>query len=167
MTPVKIKEILADHELWLRKEGGKKADLSRADLSRADFRGANLSGASLYRADLSRADLSRADLSGANLRGASLYRADLSGANLCGANLRGSNLTWADLRLAIGIIRVGPASDGYEFFGVKHSDVVYIKAGCRWFTADQAREHWFQTRGDTDLGAQRLRLVDFIERELS
>jgi hypothetical protein len=142
MTPVKIKEILADHELWLRKEGGKKADLSRADLSRADFRGANLSGASLYRADLSRANLSR-------------------------ANLRGSNLTWADLRLAIGIIRVGPASDGYEFFGVKHSDVVYIKAGCRWFTADQAREHWFQTRGGTDLRAQRLRFVTFIEKELS
>ena len=142
MTPVKIKEILADHELWLRKEGGKKADLSRADLSRADFRGANLSGADLYRADLSRA-------------------------NLSGANLRGSNLTWADLRLAIGIIRVGPASDGYEFFGVKHSDVVYIKAGCRWFTADQAREHWFQTRGGTDLRAQRLRFVTFIEKELS
>jgi hypothetical protein len=67
MTSVELKTILADHALWLRGKGGKRANLSGANLS-----GANLSGA---------------DLSEANLSGANLYRANLSEANLSGADL--------------------------------------------------------------------------------
>jgi uncharacterized protein YjbI with pentapeptide repeats len=80
-------------------------------------------------------------------------RADLSGAYLRGAYLRGAK----------GIIRIGPSQDGYEFFAVRRDGAVWIKAGCRWFTAEDARAHWQKTRPDTALGAERLRFVDFLE----
>ena len=139
MNSEDIKEVLRLPKMWMRgEEGGKCADLSGANL-----RGANLSGA---------------DLSGANLRGANLSGADLSGANLRCAYLRGANLSGTK-----SIIRVGPAFDGYEFFGVQHDKDVWIKAGCRWFTANDARKHWQETRADTPLGRERIRFVDFIE----
>jgi len=50
-----LKRILADHALWIAKNGG-----NRADLHGADLRGANLSDANLRGADLSGADLSGA-----------------------------------------------------------------------------------------------------------
>ena len=62
MTQAEIDAILSDHALWLRCDGGKRADLS----------GANLSGANLSRANLSRANLSGADLSGTDLSGATI-----------------------------------------------------------------------------------------------
>ena len=112
-----IEEILKAHILWLKNEGGGRADLSCANLSCADLRGANLrdadlsgaylryadlSGANLHGANLRDADLSGAylryaDLSGANLHGANLHGANLHGANLHGANLHGANLRDADL----------------------------------------------------------------------
>jgi uncharacterized protein YjbI with pentapeptide repeats len=129
-----IKEVLRLHGMWLRdEEGGKRADLN----------GANLRGA--------------------YLRGAYLHGADLSGAYLNGANLRGAYLHGAYLHGAKGIIRVGPSSDGYEFFGVQRDGVVWIKAGCRWFAADNARKHWQETRAGTALGRERMHFVDFIE----
>jgi uncharacterized protein YjbI with pentapeptide repeats len=80
-------------------------------------------------------------------------RANLSRADLSGANLRGAK----------GIIRIGPSKDGCEFFAVRRDGAVWIKAGCRWFTAADARAHWQKTRPDTPLGAERLRFVDFLE----
>jgi hypothetical protein len=74
-------------------------------------------------------------------------------AALSGANLRGVK----------GIIRVGPASDGYEFFGVRHEGAVWVNAGCRWFNTEDARKHWQTTRADTPLGRERLRFVDLVE----
>ena len=106
---------------------------------------------------------SRANLRGANLRGADLRDADLSDANLSDANLQHAYLRGADLRGAKGIIRVGPSYDGYEFLGVERDGAVWIKAGCRWFTADDARKHWQTTRANTPLGRERIRFVDFIE----
>ena len=48
-----LKQVLEDHQLWLRGEGGSRADLSEANLSRANLSEADLSGANLFRADLS------------------------------------------------------------------------------------------------------------------
>jgi len=144
MKPDELKEVLRLHGMWLRNEdGGKRAVLSRADLSRAV--------------------LSRADLREADLNGAYLSEADLSRADLRGAYLRGAYLSGAYLRGAKGIIRIGPAQDGYEFFAVRRDGAVWIKAGCRWFTAADARAHWQETRPDTPLGEERLRFVDFLE----
>lgn len=177
-----LHEILEKHKLWLEgKEGGVRANLSRtnlsganlyrADLSRADLSRTNLSGADLSRTNLSGANLSRtnlycADLFCANLSGANLSRTNLYDADLSGADLSGADLYGADLYRAEGIIRVGPSLDGYEFFGVVRNGEVWIKAGCRWFTATKAREHWTKTRGGTDIGAERLRFVTFIEETL-
>jgi len=162
------------------------ADLRGANLSRADLRGVNLSGAllsganlhganlsgailrsaSLRGADLSSASLSSASLSGASLSSASLREAYLQDADLRGADLSSASLGGANLCEAHGILRVGPSADGYEFFGVVRDNQVWIKAGCRFFTSDDARTHWNKTRGGTSLGAERISFVNFIEAQM-
>ena len=72
MTKDDLKKVLDDHALWLRGEGG----------ARADLRGANLRWADLRWADLRWAYLEGADLQGADLQGANLQDADLREANL-------------------------------------------------------------------------------------
>ena len=104
ITQEKLKEIIASHGKWLRRENDgeianlRNANLSGADLSRTDLRNANLRNANLYCADLS-----GASLYGADLYGASLYGADLSNANLCGANLSRTDLD----KTYYQIVRVG------------------------------------------------------------
>lgn len=104
-TKEKMKEILKNHELWLRGCGGERANLREANLREANLREADLHRADLHRADLHGADLNRADLHGADLHGADLREADLYGADLYGADLRwadlhGANLHGANLREA-------------------------------------------------------------------
>ena len=83
-----LNKILKEHELWLKGEGGKCADLSEVDL-----KGANLSNV-----DLSNADLKCADLKGAYLRKTNLNNVNLENANLCNVNLRHSVLRDANLK---------------------------------------------------------------------
>ena len=99
MTPIQLKEILDQHQLWLDSDGeqGRRANFRVAHLSRADLIGADLTGAVLRGADLYEADLREATLTGANLREANLYRADLREADFRGANLREANLWEANL----------------------------------------------------------------------
>ena len=68
-TQDQLRTIIDQHGLWLRGEGGSRANLYGADLSRANLYGADLSGA-----NLSGANLSWANLSGANLSWANLYK---------------------------------------------------------------------------------------------
>ncbi len=111
-TPEELKEILAQHRLWLdtRWTGNvqgicanlvganlRYAVLTRANLVGANLVGANLDGANLDGANLRYAVLTRANLVGANLVGANLDGANLVGANLVGANLVGANLDGANL----------------------------------------------------------------------
>ena len=109
---------------------------NNVNLTGADLTNANLTGADLSCADLRVADLLCADLTNANLTGA-----DLCSANLTGADLTGTGLAGADLTGAKGILRIGPSADGYEFYGVVRDGEVWIKAGCRWFSAADARTH--------------------------
>ena len=137
-----IPHILEQHRLWLFRKGGSRADLSRADLSDADLSRANLYRANLYRANLSDANLSDANLSHANL----------SDANLYGANL----------------LDCGHRSDGFRFIASKSKDgTLMIKAGCRFFSIADAREHWTKTRGGTQLGNESIALLDHAERMAS
>ena len=97
-----LNEILESHELWLRGEGGKCADLSNVDLRGADLSNTNLKYADLIYAnlrdvDLSNANLSDANLARANLQDANLARADISNVDLSNANLQDANLKRADL----------------------------------------------------------------------
>ena len=128
------------------------ANLSRADLSRADLSSADLSSAYLSGADLSSANLSGANLSRAYLSSADLSSAYLSGANLSRADLSGANLSSAYLGTQW-IIQGATRSDGYAFFLQKLKDDTepMVKAGCRYFTPDQAEAHWKATRGGTAL----------------
>jgi hypothetical protein len=121
---------------------------------KASLRGANLEGANLRGADLG-----EANLGGANLRGADLWEANLRGADLGEANLRGANLGNAR-----GIWSIGPSIDGYIFYSVINNGETYIKAGCRYFTVTDAINHWTKTRGDTDIGKERLMFVDILNK---
>ena len=98
-----LNKILKEHELWLRGEGGKCADLSNVDLSYANLTYVNLEGADLENANLSSTNLKRAnlrcvDLEYANLRCANLENANLEDSNLTNADLRYADLRYADLR---------------------------------------------------------------------
>ena len=122
------------------------ADLRGAYLGGADLGGANLLGANLGDADLRGANLGDAYLGGANLRDA-----DLGGADLGGADLRGQ---W--------VIQGATRSDGYAFFLQKLKDDAepMVKAGCRYLTLADARQHWQDTRADTQLGNETFAIID-------
>lgn len=88
-----LEKILADHALWLRGDGG-----TRADLRNASLRGAPLHNVDLRYASLSNVDLSHARLIGADLRSARLSNVDLIHADLIGADLSHARLIGVDLR---------------------------------------------------------------------
>jgi uncharacterized protein YjbI with pentapeptide repeats len=138
-TPEQLASIISEHGIWLRGEGGKRADLSGADLSGADLSGAYLSGAYLSGADLSGADLSGAylsgaDLSGADLSGADLSGADLSGADLSGAYLSGANLSGANLSGAKGA-ELAIAARSHRVDMAQLTAWRACGLGCAWVTA--------------------------------
>ena len=151
------------------------ADLRGADLYGANLRGADLRGADLYGADLRGADLYGADLRGADLGGADLRGADLYGANLRGANLGGADLYGADLRGAdLGegekierLVARLDRSDGYQFIAFAlEGGGVKIKAGCRWMTPADYREHVADEYPGTDKAAETLAIITFIETRI-
>ena len=125
------------------KKAVEEAVAQRAYLCGADLRGADLGGADLGGAYLRGADLRGADLGGADLGGADLRDADLRGADLRGADLRGANLRDADLGDQW-IIQGQTRSDGYAFFlqRLTADTEPMVKAGCRYFTIQQAQAHW-------------------------
>jgi uncharacterized protein YjbI with pentapeptide repeats len=93
-----LREILRNHEKWVREREGEKADLIGADLSQIDLSEAYLRSADLLKANFKRANLEKINLSGANLFGANLTGANLRGANLRAANLEKANLMDSELR---------------------------------------------------------------------
>jgi len=80
-----------------------------------------------------------------SLEGANLVDVNLRGADLRGAYLRDADLGGTDLRNAYlmraNLIDAGQDSRGYRFVGVP-TDGLRIAAGCRWFTLNEAQEHW-------------------------
>ena len=95
-----LHKILKEHELWLKGEGGKRANLKDIDLSYSNLKNANLKNANLSNTDLRCANLKYADLSNANLRYTDLSNADLSYSNLSYSNLKDANLSNANLSSA-------------------------------------------------------------------
>jgi hypothetical protein len=104
VNAAELASALASHRLWLRGEGGTRANLTDANLTGANLTDAYLTGAYLAGAYLTGANLTDAYLAGANLAGADLTRANLTDAYLTGANLTGANgITWA---------QIGPVGQG-------------------------------------------------------
>lgn len=51
-------------------------------------------------------------------------------------------------------------SDGYTMAYNKENNK--ISAGCRYFTVDEAVQHWTDTRGGTSLGEERLKCIEAL-----
>ena len=141
-TKAELSEALRKHKLWLGDEdGGEKANLRNANLSYAN---------------LSYADLSNADLSYANLSNADLRSADLSY-----ANLRYANLSDAENFYLL------PVQDprGYLFASAMLTPGGWrIRAGCRFFSVEKAREHWGESyAGERWIGDMYLYACDWLE----
>jgi uncharacterized protein YjbI with pentapeptide repeats len=153
----------------LEKAVGKGVDLSRGDfhgqsfncgsLDRGRFAQCDFRGCSLQEVSLLRADMREADLTGASLVGASLDGTDLTGAILRNANLEGAFLERTNLERTVGLADAGFDWRGYRFVGVWFTDpgCWIIKAGCRWFTEQQAVAHW-TSRGNVD-ALERVRVI--------
>lgn len=125
-----------------------------------------LNGADLYGANLRWADLTRADLRGANLGGADLREANLSEADLRWADLRGAYLNGATIggdklsRLLARATRL----DGHEFFLIALQEgSPKIKAGCRWMTIVEYRDHVARMYPDTNQARETLRILDYFQ----
>ena len=116
-------------------------------------------------ADLSGAGLSGADLHGADLRGADLRGADLDGASLSGATLRDCCLSGTKLgeTEVLSLDRLATRADGYDFFLWNTNCGWRVTAGCRFFTMDQACQHWERTRGGTPLGDESHDILTMFE----
>ena len=89
------------------------------------------------------------------LRGEGGNRANLTGARLDGADLYGNTV--------LRILRRATRSDGYEFFLWHCKEGFFIKAGCRFFDMDAARQHWTATRAGTPLGDETQDILDFFD----
>ena len=180
-THEQLRAILDSHGLWLRGEGGARANLSRANLSGANLSRANLYGADLYGANLYGADLSGANLYGANLSGADLSGADLSGANLSGANLSGANLSGANLSGAnLSRANLSGAAHGWAqvaFMGhgecgrmltairLKEGEAITYYCGC--FTGDEAAIRKYINAGEVRLKPSRNAALDAVNALIS
>ena len=86
-------------------------------------------------------------------------RAHLDGASLVGAKIND--------KTAIGILRRATRLDGYEFFLWHCQEGFYVKAGCRWFTLNEARQHWTATRAGTPLGDETMDILDFFDAAIA
>jgi hypothetical protein len=140
------------------------ANLDGARLDGANLVGANLVGANLVGANLDGANLVGANLYGANLDGANLDGANLDGARLDGARLDGAKLDGARIKRLLASIGRG---DGYVFYAFElQAGGVKIKAGCRWFTLAEFRDHVAAAYPDTDKAVETLWILDAIERRV-
>ena len=95
-----LNKILKEHKLWLKGEGGKRADLENTNLKDIYLKNTNLQYANLKNADLECVNLRGSNLRYANLRNANLQYTNLAEVNLEDANLSYANLEDANLRCA-------------------------------------------------------------------
>ena len=142
-----VKEILAQHQKWLRGEAEgvqlcwlslldeERGALRSADLSSANLRSADLSSADLSYTDLSYTDLSSADLSSANLSYTDLSYTDLSSADLSYTDLRSADLSSADLRSA------DLRSANLRSANLSSADLSYTKGVSKYLTTSL---YWLQ-----------------------
>ena len=120
--------------------------------------GANLEGADLLGANLEGANLEGAKLKFANFKGAKLWSANFKGADLESAYFEGAYLEGS------GVFDLGQRSDGYQFFVHKRDDTLYILAGCRYFTIEDAWDHWKNKRQGTNLQRETFFMLERAEK---
>ena len=178
-----LNEAVRKHGLWLAgKAGGERLALRGSNLRGSNLRGSNLSGSdlrgsNLRDSNLSDSDLSNSDLSNSDLRDSNLSDSDLRYSNLRGSNLSDSDLRYSDLRDSnlsnsdlsgvTGFVLL-PVQDmrGYSFPHAIQTDNGWrIRAGCRDFSIEDAREHWgVEYEGDRSQGDMYLHATDWLEK---
>ena len=85
-------------------------------------------------------------------------------ARVCGnARVSGNAQVYGDAQV-YGVNITAVRSDNYTFTVAPTPDGPRIIAGCRYFTFDEARKHWTETRRNTQLGEESLALVEHLER---
>lgn len=127
----RIKTAIIDHGRWLRRKGGRRADLSFQDLSSLDLDRIDLTGAKFTGANLARVSLKGAKLVEADLFGADLELADLTGADLTSADLRGANMNrcvLADANMRGADFRPGEVARGDGVDGVIGGQTSLVEA---------------------------------------
>lgn len=53
-------------------------------------------------------------------------------------------------------------SDGYTFVVYAINNQLWVSAGCRFFNMADAKKHWKETRGGTDLGRETMLILDTL-----
>ena len=94
---------------------------------------------------------------------------DLRDANLSGADLSVANLSRANLIGVSGFLLL-PVQDirGYSFIHAVLHDKWMVRAGCRFFTIQESREHWgSKFYPDRDRGDDYLCAIDWLERKIA
>ena len=142
---------LLSSNTWAWNEYRRNKPENEIHLSGAYLSGTNLSGADHSRAFHSGAELSGTYLNETNRSEANLSRTNLSGANLSGADLSGADLSETSLNRAKGIKILGQDPRGYIFYMINQEESYKIHAGCRWFTYDEAINHWSSRRHNESL----------------
>ena len=56
-------------------------------------------------------------------------------------------------------------SDNYTFSVVSTPEGVRVIAGCRYFSFEEARQHWTKTRANTPLGEETFAILDLLEAQ--
>lgn len=153
---------LADLEKWVADgvdlSGGDftNADLTGRDLEGGKFNDASFAGSDLSHGALYHADLCNADMRNTNLHCTGLEGAVLKGVNLTGAYMRDTHIKDTDFSACIGVVDAGTDDRGYHFIGVKQRDGSWmVKAGCRWFSVDDAIDHWTHKENEDALARVR------------
>ena len=101
----------------------------------------------------------------ANLCDADLCDANLRGANLCGADLCGANLEHNKTVISCGL-------GDYAMLIHQGREGLMVKAGCRYFSIDEAKKHWNENKNSwttktDEYGERQLRMLAFLESEAS
>ena len=79
------------------------------------------------------------------------------------AHVYGNADVHGDVRISLTPPRA-PRSDGYDFVVVPDSSgTLRVLAGCRYFTFEEARAHWTETRSDTLIGEETMDILDYLE----
>lgn len=153
-------------------------DISLLTLADTNLAGALLSHCDLAGADLSNCNFNNADLRHANLRGCDLHDSvfdgtRMTGADITDANLDDVNLGHTDSRYVIGLILLDELNDYFVWAYPRGKEkFLRIRAGCRDFSLQEAREHWSYDEKGTKPAAGReeifaaLPLIEVMARRM-
>lgn len=123
------------------------ADLVDVDLSNlaldnrsfhnVEFHNANLSSINFSDSNFSFCIFDYANLSGSLLRNVYIDNSRFYKTLMARADINGANVFHGG-----GIIDAGIDNRGYRFIGINYGEEWMVKAGCRWFSIENAKHHW-------------------------